>query len=192
MAFRFALLAALLASATPAAFADARTDVQAALNRIVADGGFHARVHGHVFGPDVAPVSGEVDVIFPDRAHVRGEGLEFIVLGDEAWVAALGYWAPTSRELLPVTAFDPPAMRKAIAAIREVVDEGAATLAACPARVYRFHASGSLPGADADGEARLWICLADRRAARLEAGDSAGRRVRVDFERGRRARVEAP
>jgi outer membrane lipoprotein-sorting protein len=174
------------------AMADARSDVQTALTRIVDDGGFHARVQGHVFGPDVAPVSGEVDVIFPDRAHVRSESLEFIVIGEGAWVSAFDYWAPTSREMLPVTAFDPPAMRKAIAAIRDVKEEGSAKTATCPARVYRFEASGSLPGADAEGEVRLWVCESDRRAARLEAKDRDGQRVVVDFDRSRRPVVTAP
>lgn len=185
------LVAALSLGAASLAHADARSEVQAALTRIVDDGGFHARVEGHLFGPELAPVSGEVDVIFPDRAHVRGEGLEFIVSGEDAWVAALGYWTPTNRERLPVTVFDPAAMRKAIAGVRDVVDEGQATLAACPARVYRFRASGSLPGADADGEARVWVCTKDRRAARLQAR-SGGQRVTVEFDRARRPVVATP
>ncbi|MBN8483066.1 MAG: hypothetical protein J0L88_15880 [Xanthomonadales bacterium] len=191
MRLPIALLTVVLLGAAPGAFADARSEVQAALARIVDDGGFRAQVEGHVFGADVAPVSGEVDVIFPDRAHVRGEGLEFIVSGEDAWVAALGYWTPTDRDLLPVTAFDPAAMRKAIAGVREAVDEGEATLPACPARVYRFRASGSLPGADADGEARLWVCTKDRRAARLQAR-SGGQRVTIDFDRARRPVVATP
>lgn len=174
------------------AAADPGAEVRAALTRVVDDGGFHARVQGHVFGPEVAPVSGEFDVIFPDRAHVRSDSLEFVVIGEGAWVSAFDYWAPTRRELLPVTAFDPPAMRKAIAAIREVHDEGAAKTAACAARVYRFEASGSLPGADADGEVRLWVCESDRRVARLEAKDRDGQRVVVDFDRTRRPVVTAP
>lgn len=190
MTSRIILLGVAMFSAN--AMADARTDVQAALTRLVDDGGFHARVQGHVFGPDVAPVSGEVDVIFPDRAHVRSDSLEFIVIGEGAWVSAFDYWAPTSRELLPVTAFDPPAMRKSIAAIRDVEDQGTAKTAACPARVYRFQATGSLPGADADGEVRLWVCESDRRVARLEAKDRDGQRVVVDFDRTRRPVVSAP
>ena len=189
---RSRLLLPVLLFVAADAFADARSDVQAALTRIVDDGGFHARVQGHVFGPDIAPVAGEVDVIFPDRAHVRGDGLEFLVTDGGAWIAAFGYWTPTSRDLLPVSAFDPPAMRKAIAGIRDVVDEGVVRLAACPARAYRFRASGSLPGADADGEVRLWVCQADRRAARLEATAAGGQRVRVDFDRSRRPQVEEP
>ena len=190
MTCRIPLLA--LALFGTCAMADARSDVQAALARIVDDGGFHARVQGHVFGPDVAPVAGEIDVIFPDRAHVRSDSLEFIVIGEGAWISAFDYWAPTSRELLPVTAFDPAAMRRSIAAIREVKDEGTAKTASCPARVYRFQASGLLPGADADGDVRLWVCESDRRAVRLEAGDRNGQRVVVDFDRSRRPVVTAP
>ena len=190
MIVRLVLTALLFAA--PDAFADARTDVQAALGRLVDEGGFSARVDGQVFGAGVAPVSGEVDVVFPDRMHVRSESLEFIVVGDEAWLAAFGYWTPTRPELLPVTAFDPPAMRKAIAAIRDVRDEGTAKTAACEARVYAFRASGPLPGAEADGDVRVWLCAGTGRLARLEASDRDGQRVKVEFRPGRRPQVSAP
>ena len=52
----FLVLAALAAAD---AHADPRAEVQAALGRIVDAGGFHARVEGHVFGPDVPAVSGD-------------------------------------------------------------------------------------------------------------------------------------
>ena len=185
----FLVLAALAADD---AHADPRAEVQAALGRIVDAGGFHARVEGHVFGPDVPAVSGEIDVIFPDRLHVRGEDLEFIVLPSGAWVSALGLWAPTDPDLLPVTTFEPAAMREAIASIRDVRDEGRANAHQCAARAYRFHASGQLPGADADGEVRLWVCAKDGRTARIEGSGEGGRRVIVDFDWSRKPQVRAP
>jgi hypothetical protein len=63
----------------------------------------------------------------------------------------------------------------------------------CASRVYRFRASGQLPGANADGDVRLWICDADGRPARLEAVDAAsGGRLSLVFDWSRRPRIEAP
>ena len=182
----------LVALGASAAQAEPRAEVQRALERIVDAGGFHARVEGHVFGPDVPAVSGEIDVIFPDRLHVRGQDLEFIVLPEGAWISALGFWAPTDPDLLPVTTFEPAAMRKAIASIRDVREEGMANTRQCAARAYRFRASGQLPGAEADGEVRMWVCEKDGRTARIEGSGEAGRRVIVDFDWSRKPQVRAP
>ena len=76
--------------------------------------------------------------------------------------------------------------------VRDVHDEGTAKTATCAARVFRFQATGSLPGADADGEVRLWVCESERRVARLEAKDRDGQRVVVEFDRTRRPVVTAP
>jgi hypothetical protein len=187
-------LAVLLLAAVPVlAYADARADVQAALERIIAAGGFRAHASGHVFGPDLPPVAGDIDAIFPDRIHARTESMEFIVTPHGAWVSALGFWTPADRSLLPVTAFDPREMRKAIASIRDVREDGRAKTSQCDTRAYRFRASGQLPGANADGDVRLWVCDGNGRPARIEASDAAGGgRVIVEFDWSRRPRVEAP
>ena len=174
------------------AHADARADVQAALQKIVDAGGFRAEASGYLFGADLPPVTGHVDVVFPDRIRARTDSMEFIVVPSGAWVRALGVWVPTDRSLLPVTAFDPRAMQRAIRSIRDVTEEGRANTTQCPARVFRFRAAGQLPGANARGDVRLWICERDGRAARMEATDSGGRRVRIDFEGSRRPVVDAP
>ncbi len=188
----FVSIALLAAVTTGPAHAEPGRDVRDALERIVEAGGFHARVQGHVFGPGLDPVSGELDVVFPDRAHLRGESIEFIIAPAGAWVSAFGLWAPTDRDLLPFTAFDPVEMRRAIASIRDVREVGRSRLRRCEARVYRFRASGQLPGAGADGEVSLWICEDSGRAARLEATGDGGERVVVDFDDSRKPRVDLP
>jgi len=138
-------------------------------------------------------MSGEIEVVFPDRIHARTDELEFVTTPRGAWLSAFGVWTPTDRSLLPVTSFDPAAMRKVIASIRDVREEGTSKTAQCPSRVYRFRASGQLPGANADGDVRLWVCDSSGRPARLEAVDSgAGDRLSVDFDWSRRPRVEPP
>jgi hypothetical protein len=172
--------------------AEPREDVQKAFGQILAAGGFRGHAEGNVFGPGTAAVSGEIDVVFPDSAHVRSDALEFIVTPGGAWISALGYWAPADRSLLPVSDFDPAAMRKAIASIKDVREEGRAKTAQCAARVYRFRASGQLPGAEADGDVRMWVCETNARPARIEATDKGGRRVVMDFDWSRRPEVRAP
>jgi len=186
--------ACLVLAFVPAlAWADARTDVQAAFQRVIAAGGFRAHAEGRVFGPDLPPVSGEIEAVFPDRIHARTDTMEFIITREGAWVSAFGVWTPADRSLLPVTAFDPASMRQAVASIRDVREEGRAGLRQCASRVYRFRASGQLPGANADGDVRLWICDADGRPARLEAVDAAsGGRLSLVFDWSRRPRIEAP
>jgi hypothetical protein len=183
-----------LASFAPAVVhADARETVQASLEQVVAAGGFRAHADGHVFGPELPAMAGNVEVVFPDRIHARTDQLEFVVTPQGAWLSAFGVWTPTDRSLLPVTAFDPVAMRKAIASISDVREEGTSKTAQCASRVYRFRASGQLPGANADGDVRLWICDGSGRPARLEAMDArAGDRLSLDFDWSRRAKVEAP
>lgn len=167
-------------------------EIRQAFERVIDAGGFRARVEGNVFGAGTPAVSGEIDVLFPNRIHVRGQDLEFIVLPSGAWVSALGLWAPTDRNLLPVTEFDAVEMRKAIASIRDVRADGRASTSQCEANAYRFRASGQLPGAAADGDVRAWVCIDSGRVARIEASEADSGRVVVDFDWTRRPEVSAP
>lgn len=180
-------------AAAPAPLTDPRPTVQHAFESVLAAGGFRAYAQGHVFGPELPAMSGDVEVVFPDRIHVHTDEVEFIALPDRAWVNAFGVWVPTDRELLPITAFDVAAMRKAIASIRDVQLEGTSRTSQCAAHIYRFRSSGRLPGAGADGNLRAWLCDDSGRPARLEAIDArSGERVVVDFDWSHRADVRAP
>jgi hypothetical protein len=185
-----ALIFVLLAAT---AHADPRATVQRAFDGVLAAGGFRGYAQGHVFGPELPELSGEVEVVFPDRIHVRTDAMEFIAMPERAWINAFGIWTSTDRSLLPITAFDMGAVRKTIASISAVRIEGASKTAQCAAHVYRFRSSGRLPGAGAIGEMRAWLCDDSGRPARLEATDAGnGERVSVDFDWSRRAEVDAP
>jgi hypothetical protein len=188
---RILILLALLAIAA-AAHGAAADDVRRAFESVLASGGFRGQAQGNVFGPDLPALAGEVEVVFPDRIHVRTDALEFIALPDRAWIETFGVWVPTERDLLPVTAFDMAALRRSIGSIRDVRAQGAAALAACRAHVYAFRSSGRLPGAASSGEVRAWICDGSARLARVEARDTRGGRMRFDFDWSRRAVVHAP
>lgn len=186
-------LAVLLALAASAVHADPRDTVQHAFQSVLAAGGFRGYAQGNIFGPGLPALAGDVDVVFPDRIHVRTDSVEFIVLPDRAWLNTFGIWTPADRSLLPVTAFDLAAMRKAIASIADVRVEGASKLRACPAHVYRFHSSGRLPGTSASGDVRAWLCDESDRPARVEATDArSGEHLRFDFDWTHRATVQAP
>jgi hypothetical protein len=172
--------------------ADPRTDVQRALERVVAAGGFRAQVTGAVFGPGTPVTSGDIDVVFPDRIHARTEMIDFITTPQGAWINLFGVWTPVDREQVPVTAFSPRAMRKAIASIDDVRAEGTLMTTQCEQQIYRFRATGQLPGATADGDVRIWICASDGRPARLEANDAASGRINVVFDWSHAPRVDAP
>jgi hypothetical protein len=187
------LLLAIVMLAPLAASADPRTDVQRALERIVAAGGFRAEVTGAVFGPGTPVTSGEIDVVFPDRIHARTEMIDFITTPEGAWVNLFGAWTSVDRDQIPVTAFSRNAMRKAIASIGDVRAEGTIMTNRCEQQIYRFHAAGQLPGANADGDARLWVCTNDGSPVRLEATDaSSGGRINLVFDWSHPAHVEAP
>jgi hypothetical protein len=184
------MLCVLGATPTPA---DPRSTVQHAFESVLAAGGFRAYAQGHVFGPGLPAMSGDVEVVFPDRIHVHTDEVEFIAMPDQAWINTFGIWVPTDRELLPITAFDTAAMRQAIASIRDVQLEGTSKTSHCMAHIYRFRSNGRLPGAGADGNLRAWLCDDSGRPARLEATDAhSGERVVVDFDWSRRADVRAP
>jgi len=188
-----ALLAIALLALPFGASADPRTDVQRALERIVAAGGFRADVNGAVFGPGTPATTGTIDVVFPDRIHARTEMIDFITMPEGAWINLFGVWTPVDSDRIPVTAFSRSAMRKAIASIGDVRAEGTLMTNRCEQQIYRFRAAGQLPGATADGEARIWICTNDGRPARLEATDtSSGGRINLVFDWSRPAHVEAP
>lgn len=183
------LLALFAATSVPAAPAE---DVRGAFNQVLTTGWFRAHAWGPIFGSDLPSVSGEVEAVFPGRLHVRTQNLEFIVLPDGAWTRALGIWVPTDPLLLPVTDFDPAAMRRAIASIQDVHLEGHAKMKTCTADVYRFRASGQLPGAQASGDMRLWKCRSDGRPARLETIDAGGNRVTLTFDWSQPVTISAP
>ena len=190
---KFLLAGLFCICASAPACADPRAEVQQGFAQILSAGGFHAYAQGHLFGPDMPTMSGDVDVIFPDRVHARTDEMEFIAMPDRAWISALGIWTATDRSMLPITRFDPAAMRQAIASIHDVRVEGTAKTSQCTAHVYRFRASGRLPGASANGDIRTWICDGNGRLARLEANDvSSGERVILDFDWSRRPEVRAP
>ncbi|MBS0513987.1 MAG: hypothetical protein JSS16_00725 [Proteobacteria bacterium] len=188
------LLAGLLGfAAAMQAHADARADVQRAFEQIVDAGGFRGYAQGRVFGPALPAMAGEIEVVFPDRIHASTDEIEFIAIGAHAWISALGVWSAVDRALVPATAFDMAAMRRAIATIRDARVESASKTSQCQARVYRFRASGKLPGSNADGDMRAWICDGSGRLARVEATDArSGERVILDLDWSRRASVRAP
>ena len=189
------LLCSLLASMLPSneARADARTDVHQTFAKVLDAGGFRGQVWGSVFGPGTPAVSGEIDALFPDRIHLRGEELEYVVTADGAWIRALGYWTPADRSLLPITTFDLASMRTAIASISEAIDEGTAKSSSCEhLRIYAFNASGQLPGTVSNGKVRLWVCQANGLPSRIEAIGSSDQSVIIDFDWSRQPRVVAP
>ena len=175
------------------AHADARSEVQRAFEQVVDSGGFRGYAQGHVFGPALPAMAGEIEVVFPDRIHASTDQMEFVTIGERAWLNTLGVWTAVDRSLVPVTAFDMAAMRRAIASIRDARVASASKTSQCAAQVYRFRASGKLPGASADGDLRAWICDGSGRLARLEATDArSGERVILDLDWSRRPSVHAP
>ena len=110
-----------------------------------------------------------------------------------AWINLFGIWTPVDRDQIPITSFAKPAMRKAIASIGDVRAEGSVMTSACEQNIYRFRAEGQLPGAEANGDARIWVCAKDGKPARLEAIDAgSGAKLDVVFDWSRRAQVESP
>jgi hypothetical protein len=188
------LLAGLLGIAVAMqAHADARGEVQRAFEQVVDAGGFRGYAQGRLFGPALPAMAGEIEVVFPDRIHASTDQMEFVAIGERAWINALGVWSAVDRSLVPVTAFDMAAMRRAIATIRDARVVSASKTSQCAAQVYRFRASGKLPGSNADGDLRAWICNGSGRLARLEATDArSGERVILDLDWSRRPGVRAP
>lgn len=187
------LILAAAATASSAAALDPRVEVQEALGRIVAARGFVAHVSGHVFGPGLPATAGDIDVLFPDRIHARTETIDFVATPAGAWVNLFGVWTEVDRDQIPATAFAPGAMRKAIASIDGVRVEGSVMTTACEQRIYRFRATGQLPGARANGDVRLWVCDKDGRPAKLEATDAqSGAKINVAFDWSRAPVVQAP
>lgn len=189
-----ALLVGLLGLiATVPAHADPRADVQRAFEQVIHAGGFRGYAQGRMFGPSLPAVAGEIEVVFPDRIHASTDEMEFVAIGERAWIRALGIWSAVDRSIVPVTAFDMAAMQRAIATIRDARIEAASKTNQCAAQVYRFRANGKLPGSNADGDLRAWICDGSGRLARLEATDArSGERVVLDLDWSRRASVRAP
>jgi len=175
------------------ACADPQAEVQRAFQSVLAAGGLRGYAQGHVFGPGLPALAGEVEIVFPNRIHVRTDSIEFITLADRAWINTFGVWVAADRDLVPVTAFDVAAMKQAIASIRDVRIEGTAQTSQCAAHVYRFRSSGRLPGGGGDGDLRAWLCDGNGRPARIEATDvRSAQKLIFDFDWSRRADVRAP
>ncbi len=168
--------------------------MQAALERVVAAGGFVAHVNGQVFGPGTPVTAGVIDVVFPDRIHARTEMIDFISMPDGAWINLFGIWTPVDRDQIPITSFAKPRDAQGDRVDRRCArgrlghDQRAASrISTASARRV------SCPGAEANGDARIWICAKDGRPARLEAIDAgSGAKLDVVFDWSRRAHVESP
>ncbi|TLY47000.1 MAG: hypothetical protein E6K53_16865 [Gammaproteobacteria bacterium] len=173
--------------------ADPRVDLQQSFEQLLASGGFRGIAQGHVFGPDLPELAGDVEVQFPDRIHASTENMEFIAIGERAWISVAGLWTSLDRSLVPVSAFDLRAARQAIASIRDARIEGTARTHQCATHVYAFRAHGQLPGAAASGDLRAWRCDDSGRIARIEATDARTReRVIFEFDWSRPAHIAAP
>jgi hypothetical protein len=187
------LIVLLGLAAVTQAHADPRADVQRAFDQVMAAGGFRGYAQGRVLGPSLPAMAGEIEVVFPDRIHASTDQMEFVAIGAQAWIKAFGVWSAVDRSLVPVTAFDMAAMHRAIATIHDARIESTSQTSQCPAQIYRFRASGKLPGANADGDLRAWICDGSGRLARLEAADArSGEHVILDLDWSHRASVRAP
>ena len=186
----FALCTGFVAAS---AHADPRADLQQSFEQVLAAGGFRGYAQGRVFGPELPALAGDVEVVFPDRIHASTESMEFIAIGERAWLSAAGLWTTVDRSLVPVSAFDMRGVRQAIATIRDARIEGTAKTSQCAAHVYAFRASGHLPGAAANGDLRAWRCDDTGHLARIEATDArTHERMIFDFDWSRRVRVQAP
>ena len=140
MKFFLAGWLALALAVAMQAHADARSEVQRAFEQVVDSGGFRGYAQGHVFGPVLPAMAGEIEVVFPDRIHASTDQMEFVTIGERAWLNTLGVWTAVDRSLVPVTAFDMAAMRRAIASIRDARVASASKTSQCAAQVYRFRA----------------------------------------------------
>lgn len=173
------LCALVLGLGCTAAHAGARDEVIAAFMKAFEASRYRLTVR------DLRDEGGEavIDVILPDRFHLRSPEGEFIVHPDGSWMRRGGAWqrVPMDMSYL-IEAYRQPSREEAEASIGEVVLVGEEVVDGCAARTYRYRSDNEAFGSGSRGEeVLLSVCIRTGLPIRMKPTLQPGS-LHYDFE----------
>jgi hypothetical protein len=170
--FAFGLAFVALAAFAPTATAAAGDDVFAAYQRLM-DSRFASDVVA-TSGDDTTTTHLEYDTI--RRIHMKGDRMEVIAVPEGLWMRAGERWTKSPIDLGGMMdRFIPQSIEEMKAGVRDVRDEGGASVDGKPVRVFAFDTDTRVMGIHVTGHNRVSIG-ADGRIVRIESdGEAMGR-----------------
>jgi hypothetical protein len=165
----------LLALACGQVAADARDEVIAAMDAVIARPSYRATTTTTIRGPETTVINATIDFIAPARFRIEVGKDEVLVLPGGNWRRSEGGWIPFAEDMSDVVAsYSPEAMRRSYERIRNVRRVGAETLEGCDATHFVYDAALGEPDRPMVVSADLWVCDRTGLPIRATTGDPGG------------------
>lgn len=168
-AFLF-LLATLVAGP---AFADAKSDILASHKAMMEVGKF--RIEGTTESRS-GNVTTWAEIQWPDRYHIRNQGMEVIVLPGRTYMKQGAQWQPFPMDMSAmIKAMSPQAMKQGLDSMSNIRELGEQTIDGKVAKGYEYDSTVTMMGVTAKSHVRMWIDASTNLPLRQEIdGEAAG------------------
>ncbi|MCK7594084.1 hypothetical protein [Pseudomarimonas salicorniae] len=184
---RLGLGIALLGASALVAASD-RDELVDAFEKAMDKGRYSARIDTQVNG---RPYGTEMQVIFPDRYHLRTPDTEMVILPQGTWMNAGGQWMKMPINMSQqIASYSREAMKRGMASVSDVVQQGSETINGCESDLYRYRASGEFMGVKDSTQAVAAICRDSGLPVRVVSTGSQSVTIHYDFES--EVSIEAP
>jgi hypothetical protein len=167
--------AACLVLMSGVAIADARDEVIAAMDAVVARPSYRATTMTTIRGPETTVINATIDFIAPSRFRIELDKEEVLVLPGGNWRRSEGRWIPFNEDMSEMVAnYSPDAMRRSYERIRNVRRVGTETIEGCDATHFVYDAALGEPDRPMVVSADLWVCDRTGLPIRVSTGDPGG------------------
>jgi hypothetical protein len=171
-------IAALLAGGT--AVASDRDELVGAFEKAMDKGRYTASIVAQVRGK---PYTTEMKVIFPDRYQLKTPDTEMVILPQGTWMNAAGRWMKMPVNMSQqIASYSREAMKRGMASVTEVTQQGSEEVAGCESDLYRYRASGEFMGMKDSSQAVAAICRDTGLPVRVVAVGDQGVTIHYDFD----------
>ena len=178
--FGLGLGAALIAGG---AHAGAKEDVVAAYEKAFSRGSYRAEIVSEVRGK---PYAIHLEVIWPDRFHMKNPDTEIVILPGATWMNAGGRWMNVPMDMSKmIQAYSKPAMEEGVRAMGEVTELGTEEINGCTSQLYSYTSRGKFMGVENVSDAELAVCSETGLPIRVVSRDGKGKNqatIHYDFD----------
>lgn len=173
-----------------AACADAKQDLIASFQKMMAKGRYTAQMVTEVKGRSYPS---QLEVVLPDRFHVRSQDSEAVILPEGTWMQVGGQWMKMPINMTQmIRGYTREAMEKGMASIEDVQLVGSEKVGGCTADLYRYRSSGEYMGFKNTGSLVAAVCRDTGLPVRLVYEGTRNEKVTVLYDYSREVVIRPP
>jgi outer membrane lipoprotein-sorting protein len=166
---------ALMAVLSHPVRADARDEVVAAMEAMLARPSYRVTSTTSVKGPEPTVIATTIDVIAPSRFRVKHEANEIVIVPEGSWRKTVEGWTPMTEDMSDIVAnLSPDAMRRSFAQMVNVREVGSEMAEGCEASHFVFDTEMGQQGQPMVISTHLWVCGRTGLPIRAKTGDASG------------------